>query len=127
MRRAAIILTLSASFVLLAAWSVLRSGAAVDTEPLWAPLPGIASAPSDDPEDSREICKHATNLKARFNPASIHTAILGYVVERDGTVDNIAVAGTSGSKALDEAVIACVTTLRFKPLKTGRAMMVQWK
>ena len=127
MRRAAIILTLSASFVLLAAWSVLRSGTVPADEPLWMPLPGVASAPSLDPLESREICDHATSLKARFNPATVRTTILGYVVERDGTIDNIAVAGTSGSKALDQAVIACVATLRFQPLKPGRAMTVGWK
>jgi TonB family protein len=49
------------------------------------------------------------------------------VVEPDGSVDNIAAVGTSGSKALDQAVIACVATLRFKPAKSGRAMMVEWK
>jgi TonB family protein len=127
MRRAAIILTLSASFALLAAWGVWRNDAAAEPEPLWTPLPGLASAPSRDPMDSKEICHHAATLRERFSPASVHTAILGYVVERDGTVDDIAVAGTSGSKALDEAIIACVATLRFQPLNTGRAMVVQWK
>src|SRR5271170_7241319 len=100
MRRAAIILTLSISVVLLAAWGVLRSGTAPETEPLWAPLPGLASAPSPDPIDSKNICAHAANLKARFRPASVHTVILGYIVERDGSVDDITVAGTSDSNAL---------------------------
>ena len=127
MRRAAIILTLSVSFVLLAAWSVLRSGTVQMGEPLWMPLPGIASAPSLDPLDSKQICEHATRLKAQFNPATVHTTILGYVVERDGAIDNIVIAGTSGSKALDQAVVACVATLRFQPLKPGRAMTVGWK
>jgi len=127
MRRAAIILTVSAAFVLLAAWSVLRSGTVQADEPLWTPLPGVASSPSLDPLDSKQICDHAIRLKARFNPATIRTTILGYVVERDGAIDDITVAGTSGSKALDEAVVACVATLRFLPLKTGRAMTVGWK
>jgi TonB family protein len=127
MRRAAIILTLSASFVLLAAWSVLRTGTVQTGEPLWMPLPGVASAPSLDPLDSRQICEHAARLKAQFNPATVRATILGYVVERDGTIDDIAVAGTSGSKALDQAVIACVATLRFEPMKNGRAMTVEWK
>lgn len=127
MHRAAIILTLSASFVLLAAWGVLHGGGAEDIEPLWAPLPGVASVPPPDPLDSKQICAHAVRLKARFKPASVHTAILGYVIEPDGSVDDIAAEGSSGSKALDTAIIACVTTLRFLPLKHGHAMMVQWK
>jgi TonB family protein len=127
MRGAAIILTVSASFVLLAAWGVLRGGDTTEIAPLWMPLPGVAAAPSLDPLDSKQICGHAATLKARFSPASIHTTILGYAVERDGAIDDITVAGTSGSKALDEAVIACVATLRFQPLKIGRAMTVGWK
>ena len=54
-----------------------------------------------------------------------HTAILGYVVRTDGTVHDIAVAGSSGSPALDKTIVACVATLRFKPLR--QEMMVQWK
>ena len=127
MRRAAILLTVSASVVLLATWSVLRSNAATETEPLWAPLPGVASAPSRDPLDSKEICTHTANLKARFAPSSVRTAVLGYVIEPDGSVDTITIAGTSGSRVLDQAIIACVATLRFTPLRRGRAMMVQWK
>jgi TonB family protein len=127
MHRAAIILTLSASFVLLAAWGVLHGGGAEDIEPLWAPLPGVASVPPPDPLDSKQICEHAARLKARFKPASVHTTILGYVVEPDGSMDDITVADTSGSKALDQSIIACVATLRFQPLKHGHAMMVQWK
>ena len=127
MRRVAVILTLSVSFVLLAAWSVLRSGTVQADEPLWMPLPGVTSAPSLDPLDSRLICEHAVNLKARFSPATVRTTILGYAVERDGTIDDIVVAGTSGSKVLDEAVVACVATLRFQPLRPERAMTVGWK
>jgi len=126
MRRAAIILTLSVSLVVLAAWGLLRSDTTPAGNPLWMPSPGLASAPSLDPLDSREICGHAAYLKARFNPASVRTAILGYIIGPDGSVDNIAVAGTSGSRQLDEAIIACVATLRFKPAKNG-TMMVEWK
>lgn len=125
MRRAAIILTLSV-LVYLAARGVLRSDTMPAGDPLWMPSPGLASAPSLDPLDSREICGHAAYLKARFNPASVRTAILGYIIGSDGSVDNIAIAGTSGSRQLDEAIIACVATLRFKPAKNG-TMMVEWK
>jgi hypothetical protein len=125
MQRVTIILTVSAFFVLLAAWGVLRSGAVQAGEPLWMPLPGVASAPSLDPLDSKQICDHAARLKARFSPATVRTTILGYAVERDGTIDDIVVAGTSGNKALDEAIVACVATLRFRP--PGRAMTVVWK
>ena len=117
-------------FLLLASsWIVAREAfsAAPENEPLWAPWPGLASAPSRDPIDSKDICNHAINLKARFSPTSVHTAILGYAVEPDGSLDDIAVAGTSGSKALDRAIIACVTTLRFEPAKKGHAMTVGWK
>ncbi|HTW33995.1 MAG TPA: hypothetical protein VMD53_05195 [Rhizomicrobium sp.] len=127
MRR--LILLLGVFLVLLGAWIVLRNGAwaAPEAEPLWMPQPGLASTPSLDPLDSRQICEHAVNLKARFSPASVRTAILGYVVEPEGVIDDITVAGTSGSKALDEAIIACVATLRFLPGNKGRAMIVQWK
>ena len=121
------IVIVAAFLVPFAAWGLLRNSAAAEPEALWAPLPGVVSVPPPDPQDSKEICAHAVALKARFNPASVRTAIFGYVVEADGTVDNITVVGTSGSRALDEAIIACVGTLRFQPAKSGHAMMVQWK
>jgi len=126
MRRAAIILTVSASVVFLAAWGVMHGGDEGEIAPLWTPSPGLAAAPSLDPLDSKEICEHAAALKARFSPVSIRTAVLGYIIGPDGSVGNIAVAGTSGSRQLDEAIIACVATLRFKPARNG-TLMVEWK
>lgn len=122
-----VVLIAAAILVPLAAWAALRNSADAEGEPLWGPFPGLASAPLSNPIDSKDICAHAAYLKARYSPSSVHTAILGYVVEADGVVDNIAVAGTSGSKALDHAIVACVATLRFTPAKRGRTMTVAWK
>jgi TonB family protein len=118
-------------FAVLSGWSFVRGGlfatadAATTSSPLWLPIPGVAELPPTD--TSREICDRTSELKSRFSAASTHTAMLGYVVRPNGTIHDIAVAGSSGSPALDKAIVACVATLRFRPLKGGQAMMVQWK
>jgi len=117
------------AFAVLAGWSFVRGGffaaadAASASSALWAPMPDVAGLPMTN--SSREICDRAAELRSRFRADSIHTAILGYVVRPNGTVHDIAVAGSSGSPALDKTIVACVATLRFKPLR--QEMMVQWK
>jgi TonB family protein len=119
------------AFAVFAAWSFARGGlfafaeAAQAPEPLWAPRPAVAELPPTP--SSREICDRATELKARFSARSIRTTILGYVVQSDGTIHDIDVAGSSGNRALDRAVMACVATLRFQPPPNGQAMTVEWK
>jgi len=118
------------AFAVLAGWGFVRGGffATADAgtaSPLWAPLPGVAELPMTN--SSRETCDRATELKSRFRTDSVRTAVLGYIVKLDGRIHGISVAGSSGNKQLDVAIVACVATLRFRPPQNGQAMMVQWK
>lgn len=113
------------AFALFAGWSVMRAEAAPPPSPLWLPMPGVAELPQS--VSSREICDRASTSKAQFRPDTVHSAILGYVVEPNGAVDDITVVGSSGSKQLDQTIVACLTTLRFQPPPNSHAMMVQWK
>ena len=100
---------------------------AVAFQPLWAPLPALAARAPADPRTSQELCKGADETRARLAPAQVRTAVLGYVVERDGSVNYIRVTSTSGSTGLDMAIALCVATLRFQPPANGQPLLVQSK
>jgi TonB family protein len=42
-----------------------------------------------------------------------------YVIEVDGTVSNVSLVKSSGSKALDDAMLDAVKKASYRPLKTG--------
>ena len=44
---------------------------------------------------------------------------IGYVIEMDGSVTNVKVLKSSGSKAVDEVVLDAVKKSSFRPLKPG--------
>lgn len=96
-------------------------------EPLFLPLPAVASLAPADPKTSRELCDGAMQTRMRLAPAKIRPAVLGYIVERDGSVNDIRVASSSGNSGLDMAIALCVSTLRFQPPANGQALSVQAK
>ena len=118
-------------FAVFVAWNSTRGGilapaqAAPNSAPLWTPWPDVAALPPT--RLSRDICDRASELKAQFRAASVRTVILGYAIEANGMIHDIEVAASSGSKALDNAIVACVATLRFRPLPNRQAMLVEWK
>ena len=95
--------------------------------PLWMPLPAVAARPPADPKTTRELCNAALETRARLAPAKVRTAMLGYIVERDGSVNDIRVTSSSGNSGLDMAIALCVATLRFTPPANGQALSVQAK
>ena|SRR5215472_7195764 len=97
------------------------------SQPLWMPYPALASRAPADPRTSNELCKGAVETRVRLAHAQIRPAVLGYVVERDGSVNDIRVASSSGSTGLDMAIALCVATLRFQPPANGQPLLVQPK
>ncbi len=53
---------------------------------------------------------------------------LAFTITAQGTVSNITVAGSSGSKLLDDAAVACASTFLYKPAtQNGQPIDVPWK